>query len=670
MREQYNASGRPEMVDESPVGMLQALRMERSSPSFGEEHLPNGKAGWNKPLMTVDEEDVMISVESLDSCDRSVTSADSDAKTKTSSNKPSTHLLSTAPQESELHMLSRACEMVRESHEALMADLSKLTNNDIVITLGVPPPNCYFTIDSEAEQMAEHGIKTQSLAESRFRDILGESTTLVVPCDRSLASLRLGGGEMGRTMSRRPSSKQKCVAKAVSSRAVEEAAEAAFSKSTGSDSHKSEPSQATKSTILQKPSNQASGSRGSLRTRHKIPHASSGLLAIVHAWPFELIFAILIAINAFTMCLEAQYDGFEAAYKLGYGPAPKPANQVWPHAHLLFQAMEFGFGVAFTLEVLVKICALQTLFLYSVWNWFDAVIILLWVVNSLNAMHVGMNPMFLRVARLGRLLRLLRFVKAFQVFDVLVLLIESVRACASVLVWSLLLLFLCMFVCTLLMNYGLQPVICDPSLPADHAAQLYEYFGTFTRGLLSMYEITMGNYVPISRTLHELVSEWFLPIILGYRCLVSFALIKVISGIFLSETLRVASSNDEIMIMQKERAMRRHVTKMKQLFAEADESGDGELTFEEFKGIMEDARVTTWLAAQDLEVRDVELVFQLVDNGTGVITAEELVVGFAQLKGPARSIDMLTLLRALTRLEQDVARLNNAMPIGEVKLPA
>merc|ERR1712232_589963 len=109
--------------------------------------------------------------------------------------------------------------------------------------------------------------------------------------------------------------------------------------------------------------------------------------------------------------------------------------------------------------------------------------------------------------------------------------------------------------------------------------------------------------------------------------------------------------NDDIMIMQKDRATRKHVTKMTQLFKEADESGDGYLSFDEFQEVLSDPRVKTWLAAQELEVRDVELVFSLVGSGRGVITAEELVVGFAKLKWPARSIDLLTLLRGSKRLE-------------------
>ena len=47
------------------------------------------------------------------------------------------------------------------------------------------------------------------------------------------------------------------------------------------------------------------------------------------------------------------------------------------------------------------------------------------------------------------------------------------------------------------------------------------------------------------------------------------------------ETYRCAGADDEMMIMDKSRAIRRHTTKMQMLFEEADDSGDGYLDCKE-----------------------------------------------------------------------------------------
>merc|ERR1719498_9509 len=108
--------------------------------------------------------------------------------------------------------------------------------------------------------------------------------------------------------------------------------------------------------------------------------------------------------------------------------------------------------------------------------------------------------------------------------------------------------------------------------------ELFRYFGTFTRSLFSMFELTLGNWVPIARVLGELVSQWFLMLSLLHKLTMGFAAIGVINGIFVQETFKVAQGDDTIMLMQKERQIRIHTKKMKQFFAAADDSGDGMLS--------------------------------------------------------------------------------------------
>eukprot|EP00929_Paragymnodinium_shiwhaense_P073986 TRINITY_DN37820_c0_g3_i3.p1 TRINITY_DN37820_c0_g3~~TRINITY_DN37820_c0_g3_i3.p1 ORF type:complete len:650 (+),score=152.12 TRINITY_DN37820_c0_g3_i3:54-2003(+) len=397
-------------------------------------------------------------------------------------------------------------------------------------------------------------------------------------------------------------------------------------------------------------------SRTSFRT---IDAGEEGGKGVVHRWvtssKFELAFAALIALNTIMMCLEAQYNGFDSGYAIGHKSTEKTAAQTWPFAKLLFQIMEYFFGIAFTVEVICKVLAVHFRFFCSGWNIFDSVIILLWILTTMASMDIGMNPMFLRLARLGRLLRLLRFVKAFQVFDVLHLLIGSVKACASVFLWSVVVLLLIMVIVTLVLNYVVEAVVVDPGTDTEVAEVLFLYYGTFSRGMLSMFEVTLGNPSPICRAFHESVSEWFGILFMIYRLLINFALLKVINGIFMHETFRVAGSDDEIMILQKNRKTEMHIKKMTALFQEADESGDGLLEKQEFKDILADARVKTWLAAQELEIRDPDEVFTLVDPGRGVISAEDLVRGFSRLKGGAKSMDMVHLMR---QMEQVVNRLD------------
>merc|ERR1740130_311804 len=91
---------------------------------------------------------------------------------------------------------------------------------------------------------------------------------------------------------------------------------------------------------------------------------------------------------------------------------------------------------------------------------------------------------------------------------------------------------------------------------------------------------------------------------------------------------------------------------MDRFFREADESGDGFLTLEDFETMTADPGVKMWLAAKDFDIGNVKLVFELLDDGDHRLTAEEVVHGVARLKGTARSLDIITLHRRCDFIDQ------------------
>jgi len=138
---------------------------------------------------------------------------------------------------------------------------------------------------------------------------------------------------------------------------------------------------------------------------------------------------------------------------------------------------------------------------------------------------------------------------------------------------------------------------------------------------------------------------------------VGFAIIRVIAGVFLIETFRTAASDDELMVVQKRRTQTRHARKMARLLREADESNDGFLQRDELKKVLSNHDVKTWLGAQELDVDDVDLLFDLLDDGDGAITMAELTKGVARLKGAAKSIDVHALMYLTTAIHAQINEL-------------
>jgi len=211
----------------------------------------------------------------------------------------------------------------------------------------------------------------------------------------------------------------------------------------------------------------------------------------------------------------------------------------------------------------------------------------------------------------------------------------------------------------LCLNSMFLPWIKDPSNPEDKRKQLFEYFGTFSRSMLTMTELTLGNFVPVCRFINENVDEWHGHLLAIYKVVIGFALLRVVSGVFLLETFKAASSDDELMVVQKKRATQRHESKMMQLFNRA--AIDGHVQKEKFGEILQDKTVRTWLSAQEIEPGDGSLLFDLMDDGDHRLSSSELTKGLTRLKGAAKSVDVVSLLYVTTHISDLVKKIDETL---------
>jgi len=138
----------------------------------------------------------------------------------------------------------------------------------------------------------------------------------------------------------------------------------------------------------------------------------------------------------------------------------------------------------------------------------------------------------------------------------------------------------------------------------------------------------------------EEVNEAYAIFFLAYKCLVGLSVFKVITGVFLHETFKVCSEDDELVIIQKKRTLRKNTIKVEKIFKEVDKSGDGVLEWEEFEKIAKDPWLVDWLSAMDLDAKNAARLWKLMRNADGRLTAEDLVKGVSRLRGQAKSIDM------------------------------
>jgi voltage-gated sodium channel len=375
---------------------------------------------------------------------------------------------------------------------------------------------------------------------------------------------------------------------------------------------------------------------------------------LVRGPKFEYFFCGLIAANSVMLALETQYRGIQIANELQYPGYSKSKEDAWPWAEMVFNIVEWFFGICFAIEISMRMVAYGRKFHLYAWHWFDLTIVLIWVLGAFFHRVLPINASMMRMGRMARLLRMVRLARTVEHLDSLFLLTTAIRGSLRILAWSVALLivvqmFFALVACQFLREYYLL----DVSRPIKERTEIYVYFGSFTRALFSMCELTLANYPVISRKLAENVHESCMFMALLIKLTMGFAVIGVINGVFMQETMKAAAEDDRVNIIRKQKASLLYAEKMQQLFEEADISGDGLVSRGEFNEILARNEVRIWLSAMDFDIMDQEadIVFALLDTDKdGSVSIGELIAGMTKLKGAARKVDLRNIQTEVTSL--------------------
>ena len=195
-----------------------------------------------------------------------------------------------------------------------------------------------------------------------------------------------------------------------------------------------------------------------------------------------------------------------------------------------------------------------------------------------------------------------------------------------------------------------------------------------------MFQMTLGTWVPVARDVQELLSPAFNLLTILFKGIFGFAAVGVINGVFMQETLKVAQTDDIIMMRDVARreqlgflgnvcgfsqagsnrwffhvgfwrafaylTRKLHARKMKKFFRYTDHARST-ITRAEWKRVMERDDTRHWFGAQGLPIRDPDMIFNLIDtDNSESISMEELVSGVSQLQGVASGVDIAMLKRS------------------------
>eukprot|EP00928_Gymnodinium_smaydae_P090730 TRINITY_DN74489_c0_g1_i1.p1 TRINITY_DN74489_c0_g1~~TRINITY_DN74489_c0_g1_i1.p1 ORF type:complete len:641 (-),score=61.99 TRINITY_DN74489_c0_g1_i1:220-2100(-) len=406
-------------------------------------------------------------------------------------------------------------------------------------------------------------------------------------------------------------------------------------------------------------SKQAATSQTSFWIRGQLTASSIRTSFTLHSWAFqwfdflvkhsyfELIITLLIAGNACIMCFQVQMDGRQLGHKIKFPHYEVGSGDPEADFATFFDTCDWFFGTVFIIECVLKVLVYHRKYFCNAWNAIDFACVFAFILDKVATAVLPVNANAVRLIRLFRLLRLIKVIQSLENMDVLHLMTTAIRGMGSVLMWAFILLSVVLTACALLLTQILHTTYFTDDYIAtlsgdelQRSARLFEYFGTFTRCVFSMFELTLANWPPVARMLAEDVSESFFAICIIHKVVIGFAVVAVINAIVLQETFKVASSDDMLMLREKKRQRRNLRKKLGAFFYALDADQDGDIDLDEFRQIARLPEIMDWLESLDFRTDDVDQLFNFCDvNGDGTISHEEFMSMLPRLREPTRMLD-------------------------------
>jgi len=379
--------------------------------------------------------------------------------------------------------------------------------------------------------------------------------------------------------------------------------------------------------------------------------------------------AVLVLLNSVVLLLELEFEGSAIGGALGLIEGPD-MEQVEP----VFRLLDRFFVFVFTLELLMRLAVERSEFRKEWTNWLDVILVVLGLVDFYFSLQVESGDVvpkdivLLRLVRALKSLRAFRMMRSFRLFRGLRLLVKACQCFLPSLCWAMVLLGVFMTMGALIMGNLLQSFLTDDTANFEDKEVIWLKYGTAYRAMYTLYEITFaGNWPTNSRPVLEKVSHAYVIFFVLYITVIAFAVIRVISAVFLKDTLDAAQNDAEHMVVDRLRKKAEYVEKLEIIFRAIDDSGDGIITEARMNEILSNQKIAAYFQTLDLDVHEGAALFHLLDNGDGEVTLEEFIDGIMRCKGPARAIDQVAMHADLKQLDAKMAKLLYAMGGGSSK---
>lgn len=126
---------------------------------------------------------------------------------------------------------------------------------------------------------------------------------------------------------------------------------------------------------------------------------------------------------------------------------------------------------------------------------------------------------------------------------------------------------------------------------------------------------------------------------------------NLITAIIIDNAFLMSKNNEDVRLAVLENERRQFIDELEEMFDMMDMNSDGTINWEEFEKSFSDPELASKWKLMEFSNEDCLQLFNLLDNGQGIIDMKEFFEGLKQMRGQARAKDVYSLIKMVKKLE-------------------
>jgi len=368
----------------------------------------------------------------------------------------------------------------------------------------------------------------------------------------------------------------------------------------------------------------------------------------------------------FVICVNCVFIGYALDYKASYG------SESSPRFGELCERLFWGF---YLIELIAKVFVQRLYFLVGHeyrWNLFDVALVTTSAYDQLSTLlHYNSSAgdvLFVRVLRIVRLAKILRMVRVLKFFRELRHMLFSIAGAMRSLFWCFVMIALIIYVFALIFLQASVHLMQDVLVSQSAKRGFEDYWSGVGISMDSLFKaLTSGDDWSRFGDPFQESSPVYYIVFLFYIGFTFFAVMNILTGIFVDNAIKLSSSDRDQVILENLEQEESFAHEIKMLFHKIDANGSGTVSWEELEPQLRDPAVQSYLASLELTIQDAGLFFRMLSEHSSQANKEvdidTFVDGCMRVKGPAMGLDLQAVnfsIRQIQEQQQISQELNQA----------